>query len=433
MPDVDPLPGIEPYLDRFSELKLDERMISLLVSKGDQTDAFYKLIQEVCEAILLPLPPEEEEDLEEKLVEGDGEGEVLEGGSKSIGGEAPSEAGDTPETDGIGSGLEEEEPSDIPEDSSVPSGETEDKKESEKKPEKESRPDDIEKIDLPKEIRELLTKEPEELKKRSGTYTPFSKRKEIIPNYRSTSLKGCIARIVDKSSVSKKIKKFLKIKSKSGYNYGLERGKIHSKNIHRIFSGSDNPRIFKLKNKVELKTDTAVQIMLDCSGSMSGSKYNIGSACCVAISKTLSELRIVHEILGFSEYRCLFTYIFKGFNQNITKDRLISGFASSNIDLKENADGESVLLGAERLNVRKEKHKLMIVLSDGAPCGTYTGDGNWYLREVCKAIESSGIDLIGIGIKTESVKRFYTNHVVVNNISDLDIVLFEALKRNLLR
>ena len=81
---------------------------------------------------------------------------------------------------------------------------------------------------------------------------------------------------------------------------------------------------------------------------------------------------------------------------------------------------------------RKERHKLLIVFSDGYPAGTFTGDGNWYLRQVCKTIEDSGqIDLLGIGVQTESVARFYSNNEIVNDIADLDSILFEHLKRQL--
>ena len=96
------------------------------------------------------------------------------------------------------------------------------------------------------------------------------------------------------------------------------------------------------------------------------------------------------------------------------------------------ADAEAIVIGANRLAQRKEPNKLMIVLSDGKPEGTFKGDGRWYLRKVCKMIEDSDMNLIGIGVKTSVVKDFYSNCEVVRDIRELEKVLIEALKRNLI-
>jgi cobalamin biosynthesis protein CobT len=281
-------------------------------------------------------------------------------------------------------------------------------------------PDDITRID---EVKDSV---------RDDEYMPFTHHDHIIPNYNVNTVRADEIRVaIGKSTVSKRIKRYLKIVSKDSYSYGHKKGKLHVKNMHRIYTPAEQPKIFKRKDRAVLKTDTAVQIMLDCSGSMNGRRYTVGSACCVAISQCLTDLRIVHEVLGFSEYHRLWTYYFKTFEQNMSSDKLIRGLASKNIRLRENADGESGLYGAERLSERQERHKLMIVLSDGQPAGTYHGNGHWYLRMVSNAIEASGVNLIGIGIQTEAVERFYNNNYVVRNVSDLDSVLFEHLKKSL--
>ena len=43
-----------------------------------------------------------------------------------------------------------------------------------------------------------------------------------------------------------------------------------------------------------------------------------------------------------------------------------------------------------------------------------------------------GIDLVGIGIETEAVKKFYPRHIVLNSVSELPKVVMNELKRILL-
>jgi cobalamin biosynthesis protein CobT len=75
-----------------------------------------------------------------------------------------------------------------------------------------------------------------------------------------------------------------------------------------------------------------------------------------------------------------------------------------------------------------------MVMCDGQPCGSFEGNGQWYLRQVCETIERSGdIELIGVGIMIDLVKNFYKNHVIVNDLQrDLEPKIIEALKKTLI-
>jgi hypothetical protein len=421
------------YQARFDEIRLKTKIDQVL--ELQDVEEFYRLVQMTCECIMKPL--EEEEKKREK-----GRGHEGKGGDSDGDGRSSTKSGDPEDSgDGAGAGVGDGEGSVKPY-KTEPSGGGGDKPSKPHSPHREDEisggtaskksekreDDDYGESDLPKELKTL-----EPLKSvRSEEYKPFTKHDHILPNYNvDERCHDQITHRLGKSTVSKRIKRYLKIVSKDGYNYGQKKGKLHVKNMHRIYGASEEPRIFKQKDRALLKTDTAVSLLLDCSGSMRGSRYWTGAACCVAIHQTLLDLRIVHEILGFSEYHKLWTYYFKTFEQNMSSEKLIRGFSSSNINLRENADGESVLYAAERLQERKEGHKLLIVLSDGHPAGTYTGNGYWYLKVVTNAVEASGIDLMGIGIQTTSVREFYNHNYVVNKITDLDTVLFEHLKKAL--
>ncbi|MCY6988216.1 hypothetical protein OYB56_09220, partial [Acinetobacter baumannii] len=64
--------------------------------------------------------------------------------------------------------------------------------------------------------------------------------------------------------------------------------------------------------------------------------------------------------------------------------------------------------------------KIMMVLSDGSPAGGGNSrDLEYHLKEVVKKIEKSKVDVIGIGIEDDSVRRFYDKHVVIHDVEQL--------------
>lgn len=115
----------------------------------------------------------------------------------------------------------------------------------------------------------------------------------------------------------------------------------------------------------------------------------------------------------------------------VSRDKLINRYGSSSIYMGSNADGEALMESAQVLMKRPEKNKVLFVLSDGQPA---SGIGcSQYLEDACKSVEdSSGIQLYGIGIMDSSVSKFYKNHRVVKELVDLEHVLVELLRDNLL-
>lgn len=267
------------------------------------------------------------------------------------------------------------------------------------------------------------------------TYIPVGKDQVIDcskDGYPQEGYRELIEKALGQSTVSKQISKYLKALTTESYTYGQRMGKLHNKNIHRVITSKPGvqPTIYKKKDATKIKSDSAVTILLDCSGSMSGSRYAIGSACCVALSETLTALQVKHEVLGFTDRGGMLEhYIFKPYTAIHSRERNLDVMASSKVRMSSNADGESVTWAAERLLTRTEKRKLMIVLSDGQPAGSFGGNGNAYLKKVCTMIENeSPIDLVGIGISTTAVEEFYKHNVVVQNPDELDGVLFNVLK-----
>jgi cobalamin biosynthesis protein CobT len=98
-----------------------------------------------------------------------------------------------------------------------------------------------------------------------------------------------------------------------------------------------------------------------------------------------------------------------------------------------NVDGESVMLAALRLLKRREQRKVMIVLSDGYPAA-YGIEEHLaeHLKHTVQVIEKMGVEAVGIGIMDESVKGFYPQSVVIEELDKLPAAVMGEIKRFLI-
>jgi cobalamin biosynthesis protein CobT len=117
------------------------------------------------------------------------------------------------------------------------------------------------------------------------------------------------------------------------------------------------------------------------------------------------------------------------------KRRIIAAgqYSASNVELQNNVDGESVLTAAKRLLTRREPRKVMIVLSDGQPSAVgIPAHLQSHLKRAVQTCEDMGIEMIGIGIETDSVKYYYPKHVVLRHANELPAAVMGELKRFLI-
>lgn len=129
-------------------------------------------------------------------------------------------------------------------------------------------------------------------------------------------------------------------------------------------------------------------------------------------------------------------FVFKDFEDTLAAARP-SIVAIGGTGMGENSDGEAVEEAWIRLMKRDEPKKVLIVLSDGLPaCPTVStswpvrrlGDPmNYHLKQTVKKVEASGVHVAGVGIKSDAVRKFYKNCVVVNDVNDLGATVFDRL------
>ena len=102
--------------------------------------------------------------------------------------------------------------------------------------------------------------------------------------------------------------------------------------------------------------------------------------------------------------------------------------------MKGNPDGDCILWSYDRLLKRKEKKRLLIVMSDGQPAASRPSDDlAAYTLKVIQEIEKlKRVEIYGLGLCDESVKRFYKHHSTVSTPEDIPFKLLELIERKLL-
>lgn len=212
----------------------------------------------------------------------------------------------------------------------------------------------------------------------------------------------------------------------------LESGTLDTGALHRPFVG--DPRVFVNRIKRQ-KVNTAVTMLQDCSSSMYGAEFDTSIQLAALFCDALEMANVPCEVLGFTTHytnkpkfgirgESLLHVIFKAFNERALSHR--NEWYAMNDLLGQNVDGEGVLWAAKRLVVRPERRKVLFVLSDGIPMAAVGGRGKGgvpilhsHLRDSVRAAELAGIEVIGVGIKTDAPRLFYRRHVIYNDLDDL--------------
>lgn len=236
--------------------------------------------------------------------------------------------------------------------------------------------------------------------------------------------------------MANKLRLKLQTRSRDRYEYGKKKGKLHNGSLHRLVSGNDKiaEKVFR-QRVVSDTTDTAVCLLVDCSGSMSGSKFDMACAGAGALAEALKPINIAYSIYGFTNTvvdEDPIIWMFTEFGERVAQPELINRFHKVSGGLWQNSDGDAIAYATARLAQRKEHRKVLLVLSDGSPAGReHAGDVECYTLKTVEHAESMGVDVYGIGICDTNVTRFYKKNVVVNDLSNLSNTILSIIDRSI--
>jgi hypothetical protein len=257
------------------------------------------------------------------------------------------------------------------------------------------------------------------------------------------------------SSLQKHLERAIAAESRKGWNPGQRRGRLAPAALFKTAIGDD--RVFRKRYETMAK-NTAISLLIDCSASMyHGDRIGTAGVTAFALSSTLERLKVTYEVLGFTTRTCpemtaamradligrsinygrsesLYMPVFKPFSERLSSDNIsrIAHITERPEWLRENVDGECLQIAAHRLRSQRAERHVLIVLSDGSPACPPGYGLSTHLKKVTKRLNAAGVETIGIGIQTATVKSYYDKHVVLNDLAELPTTVMKELTRALL-
>ncbi len=198
-----------------------------------------------------------------------------------------------------------------------------------------------------------------------------------------------------------KIKKRMHIKGK----------KIKGSRLSRLAQGDS--RIF-IQRDVRRQIDTAVHVLLDTSGSMSGCQ-DIANQATVSLAlaiQSISKSDIAVSQFPGTDSTAVSPLILRNQGVHPNLGRLnVCSYGGTPL-------AEAMLFATRELALSRRAKKVLIVITDGAPSN---GDSVKYLNSLI----DGHVETYAIGIQSTAVKRYFEKWVSIEHISQLQNALFD--------
>jgi cobaltochelatase CobT len=262
-------------------------------------------------------------------------------------------------------------------------------------------------------------------------------------------LQGAVGRLANR------LQRRLMAQQNRSWDFDLEEGYLDPARLTRLIIDPMQPLSFKREKDTQFR-DTVVTLVIDNSGSMRGRPITVAATCADILARTLERCGVKVEILGFTtkawkggqsreqwlasgkpptpgRLNDLRHIVYKSADAPWRRSRRNLGLMMREGLLKENIDGEALMWAHNRLMVRREQRKIMMMISDGAPVDDSTlsvNPGNYlerHLRAVIEQIETrSPVELLAIGIGHD-VTRYYRRAVTIVDADELAGAMTEQL------
>ncbi|MBD5416858.1 MAG: VWA domain-containing protein [Desulfovibrio sp.] len=198
------------------------------------------------------------------------------------------------------------------------------------------------------------------------------------------------------------------------------RGKLDDHKLYRLSAA--NPRVFRREDN-QLGQNSAVPLLLDCSGSMSGVPIQLARQACYAVAKALEPLKGVNAAVT------AFPAIAEG--ERGVKPLVRHGEKVSNQFGVEGTGGTPLAPALwwvmQNLYAQKEERKIVII-TDGRP------DNVLACHAALSRMRALGMEVYGIGIRLPLILTLLPRtSKVIFDLSELAPAVFGLLQAALLR
>ena len=203
----------------------------------------------------------------------------------------------------------------------------------------------------------------------------------------------------------------------TSWNHYKMSGKLDSSTFYK----KDNYKIFKKKNAPAPAADLVFEILVDNSGSMRGKKARLAGYALIIFCEALNRLHIPFSVDVFTEANAAVTISLKDYEETYESVKTNMTLLTEQFNCNKlstwcgNIDEINLQYVSQKLIDRKEKDKVIIVISDGATCGSWKD-----LKQTAENIENRGVTILGVGIFDDNVKDIYKNHKILKTQEDLE-------------
>jgi len=199
---------------------------------------------------------------------------------------------------------------------------------------------------------------------------------------------------------------------------------------HRLAASQAGESRLFIQRQPRIAPNAAVHLLVDISGSMGkpigeGNRkyFHVANEAALALAMALEGIPGVVPAVSY----------FPGIHQEVSIALLPKQSVrhrAACFDQKPRGCtpmAQAMWFAANSLLAQKQKRKLMIVLTDGDP-------DDWAAtHDIVDRCRRSSFELLGIGIQTRSVEKFFPQSIVINDVKDLKRELFEVTQQLLVQ
>jgi len=213
-------------------------------------------------------------------------------------------------------------------------------------------------------------------------------------------------------------------KRRISYVGGQKQGIIDTKRLYKI--ATDEDKIFKRRGEADIKTvdpdNLVIYLLCDESYSMNtGDRYIAAKKAVIVLGETLDSLSIPFALTGYStDYQGLKRFCYKRFEDDYKLRRCNLNSITYH---RGTFTAEHLPFAQRRLEIRKERKKLLIVITDSEDI-----ESEYRLKKALDSLKNAGIEVIGIGIHTNLMADYYDRFIEIEHLQGFGGKLLNLLK-----